>query len=523
MYEGFEVPALAELHLHACMFTLVGKWPRVSWLSNRRGADHQFLQFAIVQGLDPKDVNWGLPEPNLEAAYKSLGKYGKFQPVVVPDAWLKAFEMFTAEFFPFMHESRIISTEEAISEIDLTTSVGFPYNLDFKDKREWLASATAKDDISRDWEFLLKKAYVFLWSSQTKEEVRDMKKIQENNLRTFTASNAPATINGTRLFWDMNQKFYASAMQTASTVGKDVFHRGWNDIYQRLKVYDEGFEADISQMDSSFFQLAFAAICQFRINCLREEDRTEENVTRIQTYYRNIVWSVVISADGLIVRKSTGNPSGSVNTITDNTMVLYLWLAYCWVLTAPPKRQSHDEFRKAVVLCLTGDDNTWTSDPLVGGFFNVASVAKVMATLGVKVTTPCENPRPVEELQYLSRSFNTILTDPYGVQVRVPVLDREKMLTSLKYSEKPLDPVYSLLRAVGIYQVTWGDVKMRKFMKQYIGWLITEYGGVCSEDPDWRQALAGYKPDDFMLNLYTMRVHSPGKFVGYKVQEKDSP
>ena len=47
-----------------------------------------------------------------------------------------------------------------------------------------------------------------------------------------------------------------------------------------------------------------------------------------------MVNSVIITADGNIVQKSTGNPSGSVNTISDNTLALYWLLAYAWYLLA---------------------------------------------------------------------------------------------------------------------------------------------------------------------------------------------
>ena len=63
----------------------------------------------------------------------------------------------------------------------------------------------------------------------------------------------------------------------------------------------------------------FEAICDFRIKCLRVRDRTPDNINRIRQYYRNIVNSVIITADGIIVQKHLGNPSGSVNTISDNT------------------------------------------------------------------------------------------------------------------------------------------------------------------------------------------------------------
>ena len=122
----------------------------------------------------------------------------------------------------------------------------------------------------------------------------------------------------------MNEKFIASHLKTSSVVGMNPFVGGWNELYNKLKSHPMrnrskivGFELDESEYDSSMRTFLFEAICDFRIKCLRVQDRTPENINRIRQYYRNIVNSVIITADGIIVQKHLGNPSGSVNTISD--------------------------------------------------------------------------------------------------------------------------------------------------------------------------------------------------------------
>lgn len=513
------VPPLADEWLDPTTFQVVGMWPRVSWLSNRRFLDANLATYCAVSGEKIDDANWGLPVPNMQAAYKSLSKYNQAQPLVDMECWALANEFFVNEFYPHMCESRVVSQEEAIATLDKTTSTGFPYNLDYKDKAEWLKDTKNLAQCALDWERMASPEYVFICVNSVKEEIRPRAKIVDNKQRTFTAFPVIASINGSRLCVDMNEKFYAAAMKTSSTVGIDVFHRGWDDVFRRLSRFPLCGEIDVSSMDSVLFHLIFAAILQFRIMCLRDCDRTPENVARLESLYRNTVWALIILADGLIVRKNTGNPSGSINTITDNTMALFLMLSYAWAALAPAHLRNYASFKQSLVLCLTGDDNTWCATNEVWSFFNYESLTRVFASLGVTITTPHAGPRPLQEVTYLSRRFDIFINDPAGVSVCVPVLDREKMLVSLAYSEKPMDPVYSLIRAVGIYQVTWADVEMRKFMRRYITWLVYEFGGVFHDDITWINALKGFKPDNFMLQLYTCRV--PGKSLGYKAREKE--
>jgi len=80
---------------------------------------------------------WGIPHPNQTAAYKSLSKYGKSVPAMDHEqafamelAWSWTFR----HFYPYMGNSDIISQEEAINHLDMTTSSGAPFNQHFHKK-----------------------------------------------------------------------------------------------------------------------------------------------------------------------------------------------------------------------------------------------------------------------------------------------------------------------------------------------------------------------------------------------------
>jgi len=145
-------------------------------------------------------------------------------------------------------------------------------------------------------------------------------------------------------------------------------------------------------------------------------------------YYSNLINTVVLTSDGVFVRKIGGNPSGSVNTITDNTLILFMLLAYGWIMCVPEELLSYECFMMEMSLALCGDDNTWSVSHLALPHFNAERLIAVWAKIGITTTTDSLVPRPVEELDFLS-AF-TVFVDG----IAVPLYSREKILTSLLYS-----------------------------------------------------------------------------------------
>ena len=155
-----------------------------------------------------------------------------------------------------------------------------------------------------------------------------------------------------------------------------------------------------------------------RWKMLREVDKTPENLRRLKTYYRNLVNSLVVTAEGVLVFKLTGNPSGSVNTINDNTLILYTLLAYAWIRLCDSK-PDYKEFENNTAKILVGDDNTWTVSDWAHEFYNGRSVIAEWTQIGVTTTTDSLEPRPASELDFLSA--HTI----FYLGQAVPVYDRK--------------------------------------------------------------------------------------------------
>jgi len=443
---------------------------------------------------------WGLPTPNQEAAYKSLSKYAK-DILPMSEEQVKAMNMaweWTAQHFgPYMGGARVRTVQEVIPDLDKDTSSGYPFNAFFPKKKDLFEGCPEIVEwFEADWDNLLDEHYTFMFTNSLKEEIRPEVKTKANKIRTFTAGAVDGTVHGNRLFADMNEKMNSSFLQSSSGVGMSPLKGNWDRLYRKLNMFRKGYALDESEYDSSLRSYMMWGCAKLRWQMLREEDRTPENLKRIKNYYRNLVNSLVITPEGVIVLKLGGNPSGSVNTINDNTLILYTLLAYAWIMNCgeDPKQL---EFELNTSKVLVGDDNTWTVSDWAHEFFNARTVIVTWNKIGVTTTTDDLEPRSAKDLDFLSAK--TI----FYLGRAIPVYDREKLMTSLLFAEtKKQSPAFTLLRAAALLSVGWSDTQFRKFCREFIAWLIENFDEVCNQDPDWIQAKCGILSDERLAKLF---------------------
>lgn len=105
-------------------------------------------------------------------------------------------------------------------------------------------------------------------------------------------------------------------------------------------------------------------------------------------------------------------------------------------------------------------------------------------------------PRPVEELDFLSQ--HTVFVEG----VAIPLPEREKLLTSLLYTEHPNNPTMTLVRAGAYLRVAWADKELCAYLRELCTWLINHYGDVLIGDIAWEQALADIPSEDVLRSLH---------------------
>lgn len=291
--------------------------------------------------------------PNPAAMTKSIAKYNRDQPELNEPAWMIAGEWTEKHFRPFMGESIVLPLEGVIKKADRTTSAGYPWSLWFRSKGELIDSPRFAELMQKAWDSLSSDLpYVPIWTASLKLELRPVEKIDTNSIRTFTASPTEHSINCNRLCLDMNERFYASNNRTWSFVGCSKYNRGFDNLYNRLSKHPNAFELDESAFDASLFVRALEGQRDLRWGLLHPVWKTTpsggENTLlkkKMWNIYDAIINSVIVLDNGEVVQKHTGNPSGSANTIVDNTMILFRLFAYAWlILAAEQHRKGNVKF-----------------------------------------------------------------------------------------------------------------------------------------------------------------------------------
>lgn len=483
-------------------FTEVGMVARFPRYVNKRSLDPVVKVFMDKNNIE-KPEGWDLPTPNPEAAYISLSKYAKeikyMDSQQVEDMNL-AWAWLSRQFGPYMMESKVRGVDEVIDDLDLTTSSGYPFNTLFKTKKELFEN---RRDEMREWllcdwdEMLTNEYYTYIATNSLKEELRLEEKIKINSIRTFTAMPTDATVQGNRLFADMNEKMNEAYLVTASAVGMSPFGGNWERMYQKLNKFKKGYALDESQYDSSLRAYLMWGCAEFRFSMLRQEDRTPENKKRIQVYYRNLVNTLIITPEGVLIMKKTGNPSGSCNTVNDNTIILYVLLAYAWIRTCPQDQCGYEEFENNTAKMLLGDDNTWTVSDEAHKFYNARSIIAEWNKIGVTTTTDSLEPRLPEQLDFLSAK--TVFMQGKAV----PLYERSKLLTSLLYAPKfERDPAVTLERATALMLNGWTDIPFRNFCREFISWLLCQFDKTLFDYPEWISAKAGILSDQRYFQIF---------------------
>lgn len=470
-----------------------------------------FAEFCAQTGFE-EPGNYRQVTPNPVAGFKSIFKYDKDQPLLNTGAWELAGEWTKNHFRPAMGGARVLDQQSVVSEMNLSTSPGYPWNRKFKNKRDFLEDEKAREALSGYWEQLLlpEDEMVPIWTCSQKCELRSVEKIAENSLRTFTASPFEHSCALNRICLDMNNKFYDSANRGIwSTVGASKYVSGWDGIYTRLDRFPNAFELDESSFDASIFAAALWGQAEIRFSFLRAEDQTPETHVRLEKLYDSIVNSVIVLENGELVQKATGNPSGSSNTIVDNTMVLYRLFAYAWIVLCEKHGRDAlatiEAFHQHVEAALCGDDNTFTVSDAVVAWFNPRGIAEVWSGIGVITKTPSEEPRPLSEVQYLSNGF--VYHEPMACWLPIP--EAEKVLSSLMYGSNVDDVRWHYLRACALRIDSWGNPTCRRVLSDYITFLDTEYrdrlvGSVERSTGDITMATirASWKSDAWIEALY---------------------
>ncbi len=450
------------------------------------------------------------------ASYHSTRKYDRPQPVLNRQLW-EISKLWTIQHFQVaMGGARLTSPSVYAWSLRPWTTPGFPM------VQKWPTKGQALIDESF-WDFYEEyKAALFawdvLWGSTVKsDELRPPEKIALSELRTFLSSPIHHNIALGEMCADMNERLKNST-STWSTLGRSNFNREWHQCMARLK-HPNFFGGDLSNQDASMFQDAMLEQAEIRFEMYDRELQTDENWERLSNLYIQIVFSLIVLAQGEVVEKDTGNPSGSGNTITDNTIVIFRCLAYSWLMLWLEKYETFDrfsfqeEFRYSCFMAnvdgnIIGDDSLLSVSARAVVVFNARGIVRMMWTMFI-VHKP-ENEEPLPDFSSLSYCSHTSKVY-YGTYV--PVMEYSRGVASLGWKGASLlhregkevdDPSvhYTLQRALDIRREGFWNDRLFKLCDAFVRWILETHGAELQK-PAVSGPIAGKPLHDIMVSFLT--------------------
>lgn len=449
----------------------VGSILRFPNLKARAVLDDEFVSFF---GEDRADA---LPfrnaSPNLVAAVAGIRKYDKPQPEIEAGVLYTLRVWCDRMYGPHVRESGLCSWERAFSGMDLSTSPGAMWSKGHFTKGDALNEEDSFCKIfdmavnygNRSWPRTI-------WQSSLKEETRSLEKLKLNKIRQFSACGIAANIAGRYACLNQNEAFYESNLKTWSAVGVNPRKGGWARVLRTLSAHDKGWDLDLKEYDSSIGALLLQNVCTLRKEWLIREGADADRIRILENFYEDLINSVYMDPSGHILIKYLGNPSGSPNTVVDNTLVLTMLLMLSWIRTCG---DDYSEMMDNISPLLYGDDHTLTVSEEYRDRFNYDSIKEVFASVGITVKVPTSGPsaRPARELTFLSHGF-TVLSDRV---VLCRYLRPDKLLASLAFrNRREWGPEMRLQRAMAIREQLVGCPREFELVSRWCEFLMKEYG-----------------------------------------------
>lgn len=326
-----------------------------------------------------------------------------------------------------------------------------------------------------------------------------MAKLAAGGIRQVNGSPIENTVALNRFCLDMNNRIKRSHGKTWSAVGMNIYAGGWDILIRRLQRHNTGWSLDNKAYDTSISRRLLEGVRDFRWNVVGPQIpkvQREAHRKAFFTLYEDLIDTTIITPLGEMIRKHKGNPSGSANTTTDNTLVLFVLLAFSWIKCAPTEFATYEFFIEEVEAALYGDDNTMTVSERSQIFFGPKTVAPAMALLGVTTAPSCMEAKPTTELDFLSNK--TFKCGSFYVPVPVSY---EKLLCSAAFRDKG-NVAMRLSRACGLRQRGFFNPPAYVTLTEFCQFLVDKYQSIMADDPEWKTALSCILPSSSILAGY---------------------
>lgn len=392
---------------------------------------------------DTYDKSYVSPVMNIAMDHKVFMRYNSFSSSYDPQILRKA-QMWTRRRFLHHMQTSLSTHEEVVQNMDFTTSPGYPYNQFFPTKAH-IAESYGTLWLQAAYEAFISDPYAGVWKQSLKTELRPAGK----DPRGILSDSMDQVYIKSRFFLGQNLGFYGSVFRTPSAVGISREHGEWHALFCALNRFEKGSDIDYHKYDSGMIRILLEGVRDLRKEAIPDFQAWAKPY--IDPLYESIIQSVAVLASGDVWQKEGGNPSGSVNTVVDNSLVCDTLTNYTFIVLNPGK--TFDDMEDNVVHFVYGDDNTYSWSDSVD-MHPDSFGAVVSAAFGYGITH--NGVRPIKDLTFLSAGFAE-WTTPWGSVRMVPVYDRVKMVHHVVAGPKANDNIATFERLCSLKRLLCFD------------------------------------------------------------------
>jgi hypothetical protein len=414
----------------------------------------------LVASIGPQP-SWWHADQSKESFQKGVAKYCRNLPEIQDDQnWELAFEWLCRDVGKHCQGSTLTPMNVVLEKSELGTSPGVVHRLLHETKGCFLSSEDAPKFINSHFDSLKNfGSDLVIFGSYEKDELRPFEKVLAKKSRLFMSAPTEHFLSSQVLSLDMNEKLIskANSLECPVLLGFNLFHGNFDRLARRLMKFLHQICGDFGGYDSSFRELFFVYVVYFRWLMLCPADRTPENLRRLGNLYRSVWKSPVAMPDGSVYY-IFGNPSGQGNTGMDNSLVLYMILAWCWISNGNPP--DLEVFKQNVYLAVFGDDSVVAVDEHYFPTFNPDSISSLVSSIGMEIDFS-------PNLEFLGHFIGY----SEDLSQYVPIFPTHKAIASLLYNGKP--DFFSLAsKAMSIRLDTFTNKEVFPVVDKYCFWLL---------------------------------------------------
>jgi hypothetical protein len=240
-----------------------------------------------------------------------------------------------------------------------------------------------------------------------------------------------------------------------------IFHGGWDNLVALLtrnpKHKGRVRSYDISAMEASISVWLFQMLYAWRHAAISGNDKAKA------WFEQNKIFSLVLDVFGRLGMKVGANPSGCVNTLTDNTMVVIFILLYNLCCQTDSITQVLEWYEELPVKCMgddtvVADDELW--DPLEANSHSLGFVL-------TKEHEPCH----ISQAKFLNFGFKW--DHIRSMYIFEPNYD--KMFSGLFFHRKGNSWRLTLAKLYALRVMCYANVERRMELESYIAYVWNEH------------------------------------------------